>query len=429
MRRALSALFRVLLRIFFRRIELVGANLIPGKTPVIFAVNHPNGLIDPLFLLAFLPRRVSFLAKAPLFTTPVIGYFVRAFESVPVYRKQDNMAGTHAETFARAREILAAGGAIALFPEGTTHSDPRLRELKTGAARIALGSGLPEIAIVPAGIYYTEKQTFRSKALIAFGDPIGVTAITRDSEPPPEAVHELTETIERALHTLTLQAESHAALELIGQAEDIFTSDPEQPLAEELELRKQFIAGYHMLRERDEARLRRIESEIRRFAAELGRAGLEPHELRPRVEPAALARLLLLLPIAAIGIVIHYLPYRVVDFLSRRVARGASELTATVKFVSALAFYPLTWIVIAAVVWRATNGVLATAALVLLPFFGYAALRAVEEGDDVIGRARALFHRLTRRDVHEALIARRRELRRQLAALAEELDVGAGDRR
>jgi 1-acyl-sn-glycerol-3-phosphate acyltransferase len=429
MRTALSALFGFLLRIFFRRIEIVGAEHVPENMPVIFAVNHPNGLIDPLFLLAFLPRPVSFLAKAPLFRMPVIGYFVRAFQSVPVYRKQDNVPGTHAETFTRAREILSGGGAIALFPEGTTHSDPALRELKTGAARIALGSALPEIAIVPAGIYYTEKQTFRSKALIAFGEPIRVAAVakaTAGEEPPADAVLALTERIEAALHAQTLQADSHAALELVGSAEDIFTSDPDQPLSRELELRKRFISGYHELRARDESRLRRLESEIRRFAAELGRAGIEPHELRPRVEAAVVFRLILLLPLAAAGIVIHYIPYRIVDFLAHRFSRGASEMTATVKFISALAFYPLAWLVIAGLLWWREGPLPALLSLVFLPLTGYAALRAIEDADEAVGVARALLHRLIRRDAHEMLIQRRRAIRRELGALADELGSGPG---
>ncbi|HEU4520962.1 MAG TPA: lysophospholipid acyltransferase family protein [Thermoanaerobaculia bacterium] len=424
MRRALTALFRRLLLIFFRRIEIVGAHNVPDSSPVIFAVNHPNGLVDPLFILGFVPRRVSFLAKAPLFRMPAIGYFVRTFDSIPVYRKQDNMPGTHAETFARAREVLGSGGAIAIFPEGTTHSDARLRELKTGAARIALGSALPDLKIVPAGIYYTEKQTFRSKALIAFGAPVAVERPPAAGvEPEWKLVEELTARIEAGLTALTLQADSHAALEIVAHAEDIFTSDGDQPLAEELELRRRFIAGYHLLRERDAARLARIESEIRRFVAELGRAGFEPHELVPRVPAGTIGRLLLLFPAAAAGIIAHYVPFRLVDWLSSRFSRNASELTATVKFVSALAIYPVAWLLVATLVWRWWGIPAAVATLAVLPFLGFAALRVMEDLDDAIGRLRAVIHRVFSRDAHAALLEQRRAIRQEIAGLAAELDV------
>jgi glycerol-3-phosphate O-acyltransferase/dihydroxyacetone phosphate acyltransferase len=426
MRAFVTTLFRRLLKIYYRRIEVVGARNIPSGAPVIFAVNHPNGLVDPLFILGFVPRRVSFLAKAPLFTMPVIGYFVRVFDSVPVYRKQDNVAGTHAETFARAREILSSGGAIAIFPEGTTHSDTRLREFKTGAARIAIGSSLPGMTIVPAGIYYTEKQTFRSKALIAFGEPLLVShalPATPGGEPSHEDVRELTERIETALTALTLEADSHAALELVSHAEDIFTSEADQPLVEELELRRRFIAGYHALRDRDPQRLARLESEIRRFVSELRSLGIEPHELRPRIDVGLIVRILLLLPLAAAGTIAHYIPYRIVDLLARRFSRGASELTATVKFLSALAIYPISWLVVAAVVWQLWGAAFALAVFFVLPLLGYAALRLMEELDDAIGRGRALFHRLFSRDTHQHLIEQRRAIRREIASLETLVDV------
>lgn len=422
MRAFLTTLFRRLLKIYYRRIEVVGAQNIPAGVPVIFAVNHPNGLVDPLFILGFVPRRVSFLAKAPLFRMPVIGYFVRVFDSVPVYRKQDNVAGTHAETFARAREILSAGGAIAIFPEGTTHSDARLREFKTGAARIALGSSLPGMTIVPAGIYYTEKQTFRSKAMIAFGEPLAVPAAgAPGSEPPHDEVHALTEKIENGLTALTLEADSHAALELVAHAEDIFTSDADQSLAEELELRRRFVAGYHALRDRDPQRLARLESEIRRFVSELRSAGIEPHELRPRLDLGIIARLVLLFPAAAAGTLVHYVPYKVVDLLAKRFS-GGSELTATIKFVSALAIYPLWWLGVSGLVWWMWGLPVAIVTFFVLPIIGYAALRVMEDLDDAVGRVRALFHGLFSRGTHQHLIEQRRSIRREIASLEPLVD-------
>jgi len=64
MRKAITAFFRMALRIFFRRIEIVGLERAPAGSAVIFAGNHPNGLVDPLFLLCFAERPVSFLGKA-----------------------------------------------------------------------------------------------------------------------------------------------------------------------------------------------------------------------------------------------------------------------------------------------------------------------------------------------------------------------------
>lgn len=425
-RDTITAFFRFVMRVFFRRIEVVGLEKIPDDGAVIFAVNHPNGLVDPLFVLCYAPRPVSFLAKAPLFGYPIIGWFVRTFDSIPVYRKQDNTTGTNAETFGRAREILASRGSIAIFPEGTTHSDPKLRELKTGAARIALGAELDKLAIVPAGIYYKAKHIFRSDAMVVFGDPL---VVPRDDggrsgrrstgdEPAPELVNELTDRIDVALDSVTLQADSHTALELISRAEEIFTADIEQPLSEELELRRRFIDGYHYLYARDPERLRRLASSIDRFEAELGRANLEVHELRPRVDAKPFVRVLILFPLALLGAIVNWPTYRLIGLLAKQFAKGQSEMVATMKFLAALLLYPLTYLAIAALLWWKLGPVPAVAAVLILPILGYLALRVFEDLDQIIGNARAL---LLRRHAVTRLRAERRALREEIVAVAEEM--------
>lgn len=419
-RRAIAAFLRFCMRVFYRRIELVGDERVPAEGAVIFAVNHPNGLVDPLFLICFAPRPVSFLAKAPLFGYPIIGWFVRVFDSIPVYRKQDNTSGTNAETFARARQILGRGGSIAIFPEGTTHSDPQLRELKTGAARIALGANLESMTVVPTGIYYTAKHVFRSSALVVFGEPIQV-ASTGAEEPPFDVVEELTARIDAGLDAVTLQADSHAALALIGDAEDIFTADEDQPLEEEFDLRRRFIEAYHYLRLHDPARLTRLQSAITRFVAELRRIGVEVHDLAPRFRAAMLFRLIVLLPIAIAGAIVHYPTYRLVGSLAKRFANGENEMIATMKILAALALYPLTYIAAATLAaWR-FGWLPALITLAALPILGLIALRVFEDLDDVIGDARALFRR---RDARR-LFAQRRVIREEMVDVARRMSSRA----
>src|SRR5215207_8730653 len=108
-RRIIVALLRFALRVYFRRVEVVGVEHVPLDRPLIFVLNHPNALVDPAFLLCLAPRQVSFLAKSPLFRMPVVGFFVRALDSIPVYRKQDETGDTAAlnrKTFGRAAGLL-----------------------------------------------------------------------------------------------------------------------------------------------------------------------------------------------------------------------------------------------------------------------------------------------------------------------------------
>jgi 1-acyl-sn-glycerol-3-phosphate acyltransferase len=429
MRRFVTPILRLIANTFFRRIEIVGWEKVP-RGPAIFAVNHPNGLIDPLFLLCFVPRPVSFLAKAPLFRMPLIGWFARGLEAIPVYRTQDNYATSqNRETFAAARALLMRGGAIAIFPEGTTHSEPRLKELKTGAARIALGCSAaecPDIVIVPTAIFYTAKDSFRSSALLYFGDAIEVApvAVDENGEPPRDAVQALTDRVESELAALTLQADSREALDLIGRAERIMSLGRAE-VAQQLELRRRFIAGYTRLRERDPARLAHLQSRFERFEAELGEAKLEPETLpRPSVGGSVktIATLLVMLPLALIGGVIHYPTFRLIRILATRLTRD-QELVATIKAVGGLTLYPLTYIACGVIVawrWRWEYGVVTA---LVLPFLGYISMRFFEQLDDVIGRTRTLTWRIARRGAFERLMRTRGALRDEIIALAAEMGV------
>ncbi|HEX7705311.1 MAG TPA: lysophospholipid acyltransferase family protein [Thermoanaerobaculia bacterium] len=423
MRRLITAFLRACLQIFYRRIELMGLERVPDRGPVIFAVNHPNGLVDPLFVLCFAARRVSFLGKAPLLEMPVVGWIVRLFDTIPVYRKIDGTSGSNQQTFRRAHEILMKGGGIAIFPEGTTHDDPSLRALKSGAARIALGASLEGIVIIPTGIYYTAKHVFRSAALVVFGNPLHVSPVPvdGDGEPPRAAVESLTAAIDEGLDAVTLQADSHSALELIARAEDAYTGDGQQPLVEELDLRRQFIAGYHYLREHDPERLARLESMVRQFEAELQRAGLEVHELTPRVNTLRLLQLVILLPIALAGVALNYPTYRFVGWLAGRLAKGESAVLATIKVLAALTLFPLTWAVIALGAGWWFGLPYGVAAITGMPLLGYSALRLVEETDDLIGQLRAVAHGIFRRYGHASLLAQHEAIRAELLRVAREM--------
>ena len=303
------------------------------------------------------------------------------------------------ETFAKSREVLQRGGAIAIFPEGTTHSDPRLRELKTGAARIALGASIP-VSIVPTGLYYTAKQTFRSSALAVFGPPIAVAPEPVDAtgEPNAQSVERLTDQIERALADVTLQADSHAALELIARAERIFSAGEQQDLARELELRRQFVDGYRYLRERDPARLARLESEVIRLDAEVA-----PDV---KIDGATILRLLLL-PIAIIGAAIHWPIYRLIGIIAKHASRKEDEMIATIKIIGGLVLYPLFWIGLAVLAGR-FRATYAVAVLIGVPLLGYTALVTLETVDELIGHLRAARHRdlePKRKLLHDEILA------------------------
>jgi len=439
------ALFGLVLRVFFRRIEVSGLEHVPAHGPVIFVLNHPSGLIDPAFLLCLAPRRVSLLAKAPLFRMPVIGFFCRAFDAIPVHRRQDEGSdpARNRETFDTAHRVLAGGGAIAIFPEGASHSDPKLRPLKTGAARIALGAAAratsTPIRIVPAGLYYRAKRTFRSAALLHFGEAFAVEpiALAPGEEPPASAVRDLTVRIGAALGPLTLQAERAEAHALAERAERIVSVQDEpgavrSSLASEFTLRRRLLAGYEAARAQWPERLAALATRIDRYAAVLAVAGLDARQLAlQRFTIARVARyvanaslvLLLLLPAAAVGVVLHYPAYRAVGFVATGMAKGAEDALASIKVLAAMLLFPVTWTgaAVAAWLWRGPEASVAT--VVVAPLTGYAALVFFERLDRIVGGARALGLFTFRRWAFLRLLAERKAIQEAILALGR--DIGA----
>ena len=445
-RALLLPLLRAILRIFFRRIEISGAAGVPASGPVIYVLNHPNGLIDPAFLLCLAPRRVSFLAKAPLFRMPIIGAIARAFEAIPVHRRQDEGSDPrkNAETFEAARAVLVRGGTIAVFPEGASHSDPKLRPLKTGTARIALGAAaaLPPdltIEIVPVGLYYRAKQTFRSVALLRFGAPFPVAriALPPGAEPPPEPVRALTAQLEVALRTVTLEAEEANAHALIARAQHIFTAAddiPAQPssLSSEFRLRRRFLVGLDVARQRWPDRTARLQARLEQYEASLNAAGLDARHLAPRsyawqrVAAYTIKSLLFLtlgLPAAVIGLTIHYPAYRTVGWVATGVTKVEEDTLATAKVLSAALLFPLTWTVIVAAIWLWRGPWAAILVSPALPLSGYVALQFAERFDRVLGATRALVIFLFRRRAFLRLTAERRDIHREIVELGREIDL------
>jgi 1-acyl-sn-glycerol-3-phosphate acyltransferase len=409
---------------------------------VIFVLNHPNGLVDPVFILCLAPRRVSFLAKSTLFRMPVIGYLVRALEAIPVYRRQDAGEDTsrNRETFEKCRALLKRGGTIAICPEGVSHNEPRLLPLKTGAARIALaaaaGGKAFDLKIVPAGLYYTSKTTFRSAALLYFGEPVGVEPVTLEAsgEPPREAVRALSDRIEAALRQVVLNAEHEEALATISRAERIFSSVDQEAqeggsLTRELHLRRRFIEGYAFHRARSFQRLAALEARIRRYEEELKQAGLDLEDLSASsassgsVARYALMRLLpflLLSPLATAGALLHYPAYRLAGFFATKFSQEADDVVSTIKIIAAMLLFPLTWVGIAAVCYALTGWKTALAALLLTPLAGYAAILFSEELDRFTGGLKALAFFIRRRWFFLQLLAERRAIRDEILALGDE---------
>ncbi|HEY9284670.1 MAG TPA: lysophospholipid acyltransferase family protein [Pyrinomonadaceae bacterium] len=462
-RRLVQLVLSAALRLFFRRIETYGAGRVPAGEPLIFVLNHPNGLIDPALVFCALPRRISFLAKSTLFPLPILGGLLRAVEALPVYRRVDapEQLSLNQLTFRRCRELLRRNRCIAIFPEGRSHNETSLLPVKTGAARIALGAlsaGESDPAggndfsagaraadptglkIVPVGLYYTAKTRFRSEALIRFGEPFDVRPVELDpdGEPPREAVAGLSQQIERGLREVTLNVPDDEELEAVARAEQLFSSIYEslnfrQPLAAEFDLRRRFAETLTRTPRPLPARVEHLRARLLDYERDLGRFGIVPENLsvlahsRWRVFRHFLLRLgvvLLLSPLVVAGALLHLPAYLLSTLFSKLFRKhGVDDITPTVKILAAVVLMPLTWLVLAGFVYFSLGWRLALGSIPAAAACGYVALRSLEETYDLRGwfRASLLLARDRRRFLR--LLLERRSLHREVRRLVE---TGAG---
>ncbi len=244
----------LLTHVFFRHVEVEGAENLPRQGPLIVLANHNNGLVDGLLLMTTLRRYPRFLGKSTLFRIVPLRPFLKLAGVVPVYRRSDGEGASSAESgvpqapalvpaapagispgadrneasFRTSRQLLARGGVVALFPEGISHNEPDLQPLRTGAARIALSAadeGTAGLATVAVGLVYDAKATFRSRALVRIGTPRPVAPwIDGYREDPRAAVREMTADMAEQLHAVVATYRSWQDAEILAGIADLVVS-------------------------------------------------------------------------------------------------------------------------------------------------------------------------------------------------------------
>jgi glycerol-3-phosphate O-acyltransferase/dihydroxyacetone phosphate acyltransferase len=441
----LAALVRwlgeALVRLYYPARTVDGAERIPAGKPLVFVLNHPNGLLDPIVLRVASGRPSRFLAKSTLFGNPLGRLAMNAFGSIPVYRAHEsgargNDASRNDASFARCRAELAAGGVLALFPEGVSHSDPEMRPLKTGAARIALSAeaehdGRLGVTVVPVGLSYEHKTTFRSSVLLVVGEPIEMASrLPAYRQDERAAVTALTDEIGARLDEVVLQAESRELLAGIARVAR-WTSDPKSgddpnDRASGHRRARELSAAYARMRARDPARLEAIVAGVRGYWQTLRRLGVrDPWALEltaPRVGTlaAAVAKLVVAAPLAALGAILGWIPYRFSGWIAPRVTKD-EDILSTVKLFAGTLFLILGWVAEAIAVGWLCGAIWALPTFALGVTGGYVALRFEELLRDGVAGWRAVSLRALHFKTAQRLSERRRALADDVArALAEE---------
>jgi len=186
-RRAFGGLVRAVYRL-----EVVGADRLPATGPAVVAPNH-DSVLDGIILGAAISRELRFVAKAELWRSRLLAWALDGLGAIPIERGHiDYLAA------ARVLQVLDAGQAVVIFPQGAVRGD---RAWQRGAAHVALMTGAP---LVPVRLVGTARALSKGKigfprVRVIVGEPIEVARAPET----PAAAAELTERLRVTVESLT----------------------------------------------------------------------------------------------------------------------------------------------------------------------------------------------------------------------------------
>lgn len=115
--------------------------------PVLYAANHPS-TTDPIFIHLISTLPLSVMVASKVFSIPVLGAYMRKMEQLEV------IPGQGEQVLEQARQTLAEGRSVVIFPEGLISPAGGFHAPRSGVARLALQAGVP---VVPLGIYLSDQ--------------------------------------------------------------------------------------------------------------------------------------------------------------------------------------------------------------------------------------------------------------------------------
>lgn len=200
---------KISLEFYAKRIKVFGKENIPKKGAVLFAINHPNALMDPLFVTSNSWRENHYLVRADVFSKPLVKKALASLNLMPIYRIRDGrkQLSNNEEVFEKCFNILKNEETLIIFPQGGHSRDRNIKPLSKGFTRISFGALEQnpdlDITVIPVGITYQNSSSYPSKVCIHFGDVIDSRKIFNANE-KPKAINILKNEVSNQLKKLTV---------------------------------------------------------------------------------------------------------------------------------------------------------------------------------------------------------------------------------
>jgi 1-acyl-sn-glycerol-3-phosphate acyltransferase len=423
--RFIRKLAGLVVRGVYRRVDVFRADDVTDG-PLLSVSNHFGGFTDPLLLIYAMPRLPRIIARDVIWKYPIVRSIMNWAGAIAVHKPEDHGPGSNDIMFRSAYGALGEGSHVIIFPEGITRDEPSIARIKTGAARIVLGAratGIDGIRITPAGIHYEDKASLRSDVSVLIGhsidldDTIDDHVASGEDEGPDNrpAVRSLTDSIETELRRVAPDfTDWREARTLTTGAEILLRTLANDPRDGLPSAERDALAG-HLGRKPAEEKSRVITS-VDRYSEQLSSLGLDDAQLLSGMTGSrflwrSLGWLILtaiLLPFALVGAAINWIPYLIVKAVG--LLRVAPAMLSTIKPVSAIFVFGVTWGITLWGVFREVSIQAALLAGMLLPLYLGAVILFLEKAQLLWSSFRT-WRRLRRaRSSEDAITAARREV-------------------
>lgn len=330
-------LMRLALKVYFRKQQIKGLEHIPSDGPFIIVANHPSTFLDAVSIAVLINQKINFLAKATVFKNKLVAKLLYKLNLVPIYRAQDNRTQLKENTavFQACYEKLGNNGVLMIFPEGTSENERRLRPIKTGAARIALGTAKTHnykknVKILPVGLNYTNSSKFRSELSVAFGKPLETKDyIESYKNNETKTTRDLTSKIEESIKELIINIDNQEHDNLVEQLELIYKTELAPNSNLPIDISQNIIKGIKHYQQYNPGTFNALKLKIENYFEKLLEAKVTDKSLGQNNKNAKLflsdiKSVFLLLfgfPFWLVGIAHSYLPYK----LTRSVALSITK--------------------------------------------------------------------------------------------------------
>lgn len=358
----LKALIGLGIRLYYREIRVKNRERLAHNGPTIILANHPNTLMDAWMVGFTQPKRIYYMAKATFFDTPLKMRFLRALGLIPVNRASESRTKnvSNNDSFEHCYQLLERGKTLVIFPEGTSFHERQLRELKSGAARIAMevmrrNKGKLNLRIIPIGLVYSEPEKFRSSVLVNVGEPIDpsefLEAYEKDSL---KTSRQLTEVFRARLESLLVGAHSTDFDALAQEITSLLSSDylptQEKGVEKDVGMLKRVFSSLERIEHEQADLFPEIKDLVYRIRWRLEKYEIKSDFLDRRYKPRTFIRqlffsilfLLIGFPFYVFGFVHNYAQYKLTDLLTLRLVKDI-EYYAPVALLISLVVYPLTY--------------------------------------------------------------------------------------